>query len=321
MAGKVIVDGDWGGDEMQLSAVLLAWPEVRVLGATAVFGNTDHDQIVENARNILHFLGAADVPVHPGARGPSDSAPLRGDDAHGSNGMGNVCLDPSPAPRLEQGAVDFILGQLRKNDPGTITVTASGPLTNIAAAVERDPGTMRRVRDLIIMGGCTRDMPAADLPLRRGNITPHAEFNFHMAARDAAVVMSSGLPISLIPMNCTHGLTLTPARQAAIAGAFRANPRTKEALLGMMCAPADLDRAKFDSDPIMHDVHCTLYLLHPDLYKLSPPGMVAVSIAPDDRGRTEFTEHGEGATRVATALKDPDRLFAISLERVGFNIT
>ena len=314
MGVHVIVDGDWGGDELQLSAVLLARPDVRVLGATAVFGNTGLDHVVKNARNILHLLGATGVPVHAGASGPSDSAPLAGDHAHGSNGLGDVRLAPSPAPHAAQGAVEFMLEQLRAHDPGTIVVTAAGPLANIAAAIERDTTTMRRVRELIIMGGCTEDMPAADRPLRRGNITPHAEFNFFMAARDAAIVLGSGLPITLVPMNCTHGLTVTPARQAAIAEAFGVDRRTKEALLGMMLAPAELDRAKFGSDPVMHDVHCALLLVRPDLYDLSPPGVVAVSLAPADRGRTAFTPDGEGTTRVATVLRDPDTGFAICLE-------
>jgi purine nucleosidase len=314
MVRHVIVDGDWAGDEMQLAAVLLADPGVWLLGATAVFGNTTLEQVVENARRILHFLGATEVPVYPGAAGPRDSAPLAGDGAHGSDGIGNVRLPPSPAPRPAQGAVEFILEQLRRHDPGAITVTASGPLTNLAAAIERDPATMRRVRELIIMGGCTAEMPAADMPMRRGNITPHAEFNFYMAARDAATVLGSGLPILLLPMGCTHGLTVTPARRAALAAAFLGEPRVRDALLGMMLAPAELDRAKFDSDPVMHDVHCALALLHPDRYECSPPGAVAVSTAPADRGRTEFRPHAAGNTRVATAPKDPDALFAIVLE-------
>src|SRR3712207_6558650 len=135
MGVHAIVDGDWGGDELQLSAVLLARPGVRVLGATAVFGNTALDQVVENARDILHFLGPTASPVHAGARGPSDSAPLAGDQADGGNGLGNVRLAPSPAPRAAQGAVDFLLEQLRAHEPGTIVVTATGPLTNIAAAI------------------------------------------------------------------------------------------------------------------------------------------------------------------------------------------
>src|SRR5690554_1886439 len=97
---KVIIDGDWGGDEMQLAAVLLAHPEqVKVLGATATFGNTNHDQVLKNAGNILHFLRASEVPYFPGARVPTgvEEQPA-GDGAHGEDGIGNVNLPSAIRP-------------------------------------------------------------------------------------------------------------------------------------------------------------------------------------------------------------------------------
>lgn len=323
---KVIIDGDWGGDEMQLATVLLANPEkVRVLGVTCVFGNTGHDQVVENARNILNFLKAADIKVYPGAKEPSDSPPLEGDGAHGSDGIGNVNLDKSEVPYESKQAVDFILEQLRNNEPGTVTITASAPLTNIAQAIRRDPETMKRAKQIIIMGGCTHDMPAHDIPIRRGNITHYGEFNFQQAAADAQTVMQSGLPITLLPMNCTHALTVTPARQAVIAQTYMTNPKIKNALLGMMTAPAELDLAKFNSAPVMHDINCALYLLHPEGYETVRGN---VNVLPKDdvewpktkTGHTEFTENPHSNITVATAIKDPDKFFNVFMESITTRI-
>jgi purine nucleosidase len=320
---KIIIDGDWGGDEMQLAAVLLAHPEkVQVLGATCVFGNTHHDQVQENARNILHFLKAAHVPVYPGAKGPSDSPPLDGDGAHGSEGMGEVSLARSPAPYETTAAVDFMLHALRTQPEGTVSITASGPLTNLAEAFRREPQTMQRVKQIIIMGGCTEEMPAHDVPSRRGNITHHAEFNFQQAAADAQTVMQSGLPITLLPMNCTHQLTCTPERQARVAQAYQTRPAVKQALLGMMTAPAAIDREKFNSAPVMHDVHCALYLLHPEQYE-TVRGSVQVHAkdnlhtAESRTGRSDFSPHPQSATQVATAIKDPDALFDVLMHSLS----
>lgn len=319
---QVIIDGDWGGDEMQLAAVLLAAPEkVNILGATCTFGNTSHSQVVRNALNILSFLRAPhSIRVYPGAQKPSDTNMLPGDGAHGEDGIGNVNLDPSLQTASSQDAVNFILEKLRNAPEGTVTITASGPLTNIAEAIRREPDTMRKVKRIIIMGGCTHDMHACDVPVRRGNITYNAEFNFQQAAADAKKVMESGLPMTLLPMNCTHQLTLTPEREKQILQAFPYRAAGSQ-LIGMMSAPAALDRMKFNSDPVMHDINCALYLLNPDAYE-TVAGDVAV--LPKDgvngpqsmTGHTAFTGREQSNLQVATRIKDPDGLFQVFLDSI-----
>lgn len=322
MSHKVIIDGDWGGDEMEVAAVLAAHKdEVEILGATCVFGNTHHDQIVENARDLLFFLKLHHIPVYRGERTPSDSAQLEGDNAFGGNGLGGVKLERSPLPYEEKHSVEFILEQLRQNDAKTITITASGPLSNIAKAYEQDPITMEKVKEIIIMGGCTHDMPAHDIDVRRGNITHFGEFNFQQAAKDASDVINSGLPITLLPMNCTHQLTFTPNRQEKLEKLYQNNSYVKDALVGMMTAPAHLDLAKFNSSPVMHDIHCALYLLYPQHYK-TVRGDVFVMPKDDvewpysKTGFTEFVQSSEGKCTVAVEVKDSDELFEIFLDSI-----
>ena len=308
MKEKIIIDGDGGGDEMQLASVFLAnHDRCEVIGTTSVFGNVDHETVFRNMRNIVSFLHAPEIPCYPGATGPTGESPLEGDGAHGRNGLGGAILPDSPAPIETKQAVDFILEQLRAKPPGTITITASGPLTNIAQAFRRDPETMRRAKQIVIMGGCTTDLQAKDMPLRRGNITEHAEFNFQQAACDARTVMESDLPITLLPMNCTQQLSFTPERRNRVAEAFAPRPDLHEPLLTMLSAAQALDQAKFGADAFMHDVHCALYTLYPELYQ-TQHGAVHVATDREKRGRTEFVE-GPSNIRVAIAAKDPDALF------------
>ena len=311
----VIPDGDWGGDELQLITTLLASPEIEIAGVTSVFGNTTGPQTFLNGRNILHLLKASHIPVYPGANWPSEAAPQEGDGAHGDDGIGGVKLAESPAPKQTKTAVDFMLDQLKKSPEGTVTLTASGPLTNIAEAFRKDPETMRLVKQIVIMGGCTEDLPAADMATRRGNITPQAEFNFFMAPQDARTVMESGLPLVLLPMNCTQDLSLTPERAVAIRDAFKGDLKFANDLIKMMSAPAEFDLRKFNASPFMHDIHCALYLRQPDLYEISK-GNIRIETAGENKGRSDFIYDSNANITVATRLIEPDKAFELFLQSI-----
>lgn len=345
-AKKIIIDGDWGGDEFQTLAVLLFHHDkIDLLGTTTTFGNVSEPHVFENARRIFEFLKAESVKLFRGAKAPSDrSKPLLGDGAHPV-----IEFLPKPSYNRDetQDSVDFILETLDSHPSSSVSISASGPLTNIAQALRKDRETMMKVAKVVIMGGCTIDMPAKDLKTRRGNITPHAEFNFQQASLDAKFVMESGLPITLLPMNCTHQLTLTPERHRAIFNSFAGNESVLRALLGtediqmgkvkpheadprdlgLLNAPASLDMSKFGISPVMHDVHCALYMLYPEQYEVVR-GKVLVNVHDGEvndqnmwgltHGRTEFVRDDKSNLEVATGVKDPELLFKKVLGSLEF---
>ncbi|MGD9639440.1 MAG: nucleoside hydrolase [Alphaproteobacteria bacterium] len=316
MKKKVIIDGDWGGDEMQLASVLLADNQIEIVGATACYGNAGIDHVFNNGRNIMHLLDADNIPVYRGAGGPMNGAHVEEDVAHGEDGVGGVVLKPSPVPVEKKNAVDFILEQLRSNPEGTVTITASGPLTNIAMAFKKDPKAMMRVKDIIVMGGGVAGIKAADMPVRLGNITKNAEFNFYSAPEDADMVLNSGLPITLLPMNCTRKLTFTPERQEALKESLNFDKDAQEKIFDMMCAPADLDRRKFNSDPTMHDVHCALYFLHPELYSTFKGNVSVIREKGEELGRSKLKPNKDGRLNVAMKIKDANKCFDIFLKSI-----
>ena len=84
--------------------------------------------------------------------------------------------------------------------PNELTLIATAPLTNLALALQKDREGMRKLKEVVIMGGAVRT---------KGNITPYAEFNIFSDPLAAKIVFESGLPITLVPLDVTHQVSLT----------------------------------------------------------------------------------------------------------------
>jgi purine nucleosidase len=114
-------------------------------------------------------------------------------ETHGASGLGYAVLPPSPVPAASEHGVDFIIREIMAQ-PGEVTLVPVAPLTNIAMAIRKAPQIVTAVRQVIIMGGAVR----AD-----GNTTSLAEFNFFVDPHAAHIVLTSGMPITLVPWDIT----------------------------------------------------------------------------------------------------------------------
>jgi inosine-uridine nucleoside N-ribohydrolase len=205
-AQKIIFDTDFAfppqDDAMALFFVLNS-PELDILGITTVAGNRSLNVANADALKVLEVTGHTAIPVFQGAAGPLLHDKAEWDlKRHG----GWYANDPAPAPpggfakkKLEaRGAVDFLVSTVIQN-PGQVTILALGPLTNIAMAMRTDVNFARSVKQLVIMGGAI-----ASLPDGGGNHTPNAEFNFYVDPEAAQIVLRSGIPIVLSPLNVSR---------------------------------------------------------------------------------------------------------------------
>ena len=190
-----MIDCDPGIDDALSLALALQSPEVDLLGITTVTGNVPVSATTRNALRLLRALGRDDVPVAAGAARGLVRAHGLHPPIHGSNGLGDVELPEAAAAMRPEHAVEFIAGLLRAAAPGSVTIAAIGPLTNIALLVALHPELMDRVARLIVMGGTAS----------RGNCTPVAEFNV-WADPEAAhrVLAESDLDVCLVGLDVTR---------------------------------------------------------------------------------------------------------------------
>ena len=208
MRRRIIIDTDPGIDDAVAILLALAAPgELEIIGIVAVAGNLPLPQTERNARRVCELAGRTDIPVYAGCARPLLRPLATAQHIHGETARDRLLLpEPTMGLRAQHG-VDFLVETLRAAEAGTITLCALGPLTNIAMALVKAPEVAGRIAELVIMGGACFEL---------GNVTPAAEFNIHVDPHAAAIVIESGVPITMMPLDVTHQLLTTPPRLNAL---------------------------------------------------------------------------------------------------------
>lgn len=241
-----VIDCDPGIDDALALMLAAASPELRLLGVTCVAGNRPLAQTAHNACRVLDLAGCAAVPVYAGCARPMARTEPRAGFVHGEDGLGGVAMAGARTPEPLH-ATDFLAGTLLDAAPGSITLIAVGPLTNLALVEIKHPGTLARARDVLVMGGAA---------LRRGNITPHAEFNFHADPVAAHVVLDSGAPLTVFGLDVTEQAVLSPAWVASLGDC---GSRCALAAQAMLTAYAAKEKLLHDVCPVAHAVDPSLF--------------------------------------------------------------
>jgi inosine-uridine nucleoside N-ribohydrolase len=182
VAARVILDCDPGLDDAVALALALAHADV--VGITTVGGNVGVGQTTANALSICDLLGRSDVPVHAGRDEPLlGGRGQRASNVHGHFGTGDVELPAPSRPAASTDAVGWIIETVR-TAPG-VWLIATGPLTNVAAALLAAPDLVDSLAGISWMGGSADGV---------GNTTATAEFNCFADPHAAATVLRSGHP-------------------------------------------------------------------------------------------------------------------------------
>jgi len=281
---KIIIDTDIGDDIDDAFAVGLALqsPELEIRGITTAWGDTAlRARLVDR---LLFETGNTGIPVAEGI--PSTRKTAFPQARYATAG---------PPPRPHPEAVGFLLGQIRQN-PGEITLICIGPLTNIGAAIYRDPDTFRKVKQIVLMGGSIRRR-YGDLGYApdRG---PEPEYNIVSDVPAAQKVFGSGVPIFMMPLDSTQ-LKLDEVHREIL---FSRGTSLTDAL-------TLLYHEWGYQTPTLFDVMTVAYVLDPGLCPVVP---MHVTIDKDG-----FTRNTSGVPNASVCLdSDSDRFFHFVLPRL-----
>jgi purine nucleosidase len=283
---KIIIDSDIGDDVDDVFAIGLALtsPEVEILGISSAWGDTQL-----RARMIDRLLTETNATNIPVAEGIPTQAKSTFSQAPWAKG-GNV---PS---RPHAQAVDFLLDQIKK-DPGNITLVAIGPLTNIGAAIDRDPATFKKLNRVVIMGGAIRK-GYGDLGFApdRG---PQPEYNIYSDVAAAQKLFVSGVPICMMPLDSTQ-LKLDEDKRAFL---FKQGTPLTNAL-------STLYYQWGQQTPTLFDAMAVAYVLDPSLCPTTP-----LHITVDKDGSTRESAGSPNAN--ACLASDSDQFFRFILPRLA----
>ncbi|WP_419887167.1 nucleoside hydrolase [Neobacillus niacini] len=299
----VILDVDTGIDDALAIAYALNSPELEIIGLTTCFGNGPIENTTRNTLLVLEQLGKK-VPVYSGAdkplNRPAKKFPTH---VHGEDGLGNTV---KKAPLMEaesEGAVAYIINQVKQR-PHEMTIIAVGPLTNIALAVNKEPGIVSLVKEVVIMGGAV---------FTGGNTTPFSEANVFADPEAAECVFSSGLSVTVVGLDVTMQ-TLLPN---AILADWRARDREESHFFADMTSFYMQAYETFHpgiGGCALHDPLAVGVVIDPSFVK-KEKWNVKVVLEGEENGRTVALAEGEPKIQVCTQV-EADRFLNHFLSRL-----
>jgi purine nucleosidase len=276
---SIVIDTDTASDDAVALVLAVREPSVDVRAVTVVAGNVPLDLAVRNAIVTLDLAGGSKIPLHAGRDRPLVRPLDTAQFVHGEDGMGGASLPEPSRPPTSDDAVGALL-EIAAHEAGRHDLVTLGPLTNIAAALERDPEFLTRFGHVYLMAGS---------PDGVGNVDALGEYNVWADPEAATAVFAAPGAKTMIGWNISRTFAvMDDEEQAALA------------------AVGPLGRFAID---INGDVE--QYCLDTGLAGFDLPDPIAMAVALDDSIVVEATDEWlvvglDGPTRGCTI---PDRRF------------
>jgi len=276
---RVILDCDPGHDDAMAILLAAASPSIDLEGITTVAGNQTLEKTALNARRVCSVAGIHHVPIAAGSDRPLSRPSIVAGDIHGSSGLEGVEWDEPTVELDPRHAVDLIIERATA-DQRPLAIVAVGPLTNVAAVLQRRTDIGARIERISIMGGA----------IGLGNRTPSAEFNILADPEAAEIVFGSGIPITLVPLEVTHRALATGAIIDRIAALDTPVARMSVALLRFFAET--YERVFGFAAPAVHDPCAVAALIDPAIVITSHVNVTIDTASELNLGRTVCDMYG-----------------------------
>lgn len=275
----VILDTDIGSDidDTWALCMLLGRPELEPKLIVTAFRDTERRTRL--AAKMLERLGRTGIPLGRGVK--------TGDGGlNQQDWLGDYHLDGYPGTVHGDGVGAMI--DVINNSPEPVTIIVIGPQSNLAAALERDPGIASNARVVSMAGSVYTGY--------NGNPEPSAEWNVRADVEAARAVFAAPWDIVMDPLDVCGTLRLEGERYRRVAEADTARAKVVIENYGIW---AHRDKYPPDSSSILFDT-VAVYLA----YDQALCEMETIKLSIDDKGNTVPDENGRP---VSCALKWTNR--------------
>ena len=252
----MLLDCDTGTDDAIAIMLAALHPRIELVGVSAVWGNHAVERTADNSLRVLDHIGRPEIPVFVGEAASFSTAP---DEQRHRRSLPDTLAIPATTRRAGGDAVSWLVETVREA-ARPLTLVATGPLTNVAAALRADPTVAGALEELVVMGGGHAF----------GNVTPSAERNIWSDAQAASEVFLAGIErLVLVPLDATYEATVHRKQCAELRSA--ATPAATAAAAFIEERIAQYGSAghlgKREVAPV-HDPLTVAYLLEPDIVEL-----------------------------------------------------
>lgn len=259
----ILIDCDPGGDDVFALLWLLinhkfAHVDMDLIGITTVGGNVKAELTYANALRMCEMVWV-DILVG------KDHRQIVSEDAshiHGEDGIGwlSSLLPTVVLPDMELDSVDMIVDAIHTHG-SDLTILATGPLTNLALAEQRESGILSQCKKIITMWGAMQ---------MHGNITPVAEFNIAYDPMSAKIVFDATDNLVVAPLDLTTSMVFDNEDMMAC---FREiNHSSKQTFMFeltnfLIKTNMQFRETWYEHGFYVHDAHTVWLLLYPHIYE------------------------------------------------------
>jgi purine nucleosidase len=204
----VWIDTDLGFDDLAAVLTVAHAPGWSIDGVSLVAGNAPIEVVVDNAARAA-ALFAWRFPIFAGRSRPLVGELVTAQNILGANAMASAGRGlPRDRAALPAADAEAALGAYLAATAEPATLLALGPLTNIAALLQRRPDLAPRIGSLTWMGGSAGP----------GNHTAAAEFNAAVDPEAVNVVLEAGVPLRLVGLDTCRQVRVQASDAAALRG-------------------------------------------------------------------------------------------------------
>ena len=194
---KIILDCDPGHDDAIALLLSCYSDKLDLLAVTTAAGNQTIEKTSKNALNLLNFFNKH-IPLAKGSSSPIRRKILTCPEIHGESGLDGFTFPVYEEKYDKREGYQLIEDTLLENEDVVVVVT--GPMTNLALAINHNPTILSHIKEIVLMGGSTGE----------GNITKAAEFNILVDPEAADICFRAGVPMRMLGLNVTRQILVTP---------------------------------------------------------------------------------------------------------------